>query len=76
MSCLLQGKTPGFDWRAQPDVWKLWVPEALSVLSGSYMFRTGKGVWRKISFQMKFYLLLSTGENLGKRRQHLLEMNV
>lgn len=60
MSCLLLGKTPGFDWRAQPDVWKVWVPGIFSVLSRSYMFRTGKGVWRKISFLMKFYLFLST----------------
>lgn len=60
MSCLLLGKTPGFDWRAQPDVWKVWVPGALSVLCGSCMFRAGKGVWRKMSFLIKSNLFLST----------------
>lgn len=70
MSCLLLGKTPGFDWRAQPDVWKVWVPGALSVLSGSCMFRTGKGVWRKMSFLIKSNLLLSTAykRKLGEEK--------
>jgi len=39
MSCLLLGKS-GADWRAQPDLWEVWV-------SGSCVFRTGKGVRRK-----------------------------
>lgn len=33
MSCLLLGKTSGFDWTAQPDdVLKVWVPGTLPVL--------------------------------------------
>lgn len=32
MSCLLFCITSGFDWRAQPDVWKVWVPRTRSVL--------------------------------------------
>lgn len=75
MSCLLLGKTTGFDWRAQPDdVWKVWLLRTLAVLWFLCVQNCESSLEKnELSNQSNLFLSNALGENLWKRREHVLE---